>query len=179
MSRTIFPGRNYASIVTQKRTFKRNNTFDFFPFFVGSSAFMSLAARFPLRSSSNYKTCPEESTSLVINEPQVIIVEPEENEKLDEKISDQSVCELNSMTIDIIEHSEEREVVDWNNSCRTNGGLIGVADESNSKLLESAQRHNSEHSPVESGAISAVTGEGPKNLCHGSLGKELDRKSVV
>ncbi|KAH1258728.1 Protein ROS1 [Glycine max] len=141
---------------------------------LSSSAFMSLAARFPLRSSSNYKTCPEESTSLVINEPQVIIVEPEENEKLDEKISDQSVCELNSMTIDIIEHSEEREVVDRNNSCRTNGGLIGVADESNSKLLESAQRHNSEHSPVESGAISAVTGEGPKNLCHGSLGKELN-----
>ncbi|TKY62039.1 ROS1 protein [Spatholobus suberectus] len=141
---------------------------------LSSSAFMSLAARFPLRSSSKYKTCHRESTSLIVNEPQVCIVEPEEIENLDEKILDQSVCELNSLTIDIIGHSEEREAVDSNDSCRTNSSLIVVTDESDSKLLESAQRHNSEHSPVESGAISAMTGEGQENLCRGSVRIELN-----
>lgn len=111
---------------------------------------------------------------MIVKESQVCIVEPEENKKLDEKISGQSVCKLNSIIIDIIDHSEEREAADSNYSCRTTNGLIGLTNESNGKLLESSQRHSREHSPVESGAISAVTGEGQENLCHGSVRKELN-----
>ncbi|KAK7284922.1 hypothetical protein RJT34_19676 [Clitoria ternatea] len=138
---------------------------------LSSSAFMSLAARFPLKSSS--KTCHEESTSIIVNEPQVHIVEPQENEELVEKLLDQSVCEFSSMTIDI-EHSEEREAVDSNDHCRTTDSLVSLINESNSKLLEPAQRHLREHSPVESGIISAMTGEGQENLCHGGVRKELN-----
>ncbi|KAK7259029.1 hypothetical protein RIF29_24623 [Crotalaria pallida] len=45
---------------------------------LSSSAFMSLAAPFILKSSSNHKVYHEESISLMINKPQVHIVEPEE-----------------------------------------------------------------------------------------------------
>ncbi|CAJ1887835.1 unnamed protein product [Sphenostylis stenocarpa] len=113
---------------------------------LSSSAFMSLAARFPLRSNSDHKTCYKESTSFTVNEPQECVVEPEENENLKKKIFDQSGCELNSM----------------------------IKDESNSNMFESAQRHKSELSRVESGAISVVTEEGKENLCHGSVRKELN-----
>ncbi|KAL2345178.1 hypothetical protein Fmac_006463 [Flemingia macrophylla] len=132
---------------------------------LSSSAFMSLAARFPLNSSRG-------STSLTVNE-QVFIVEPED-EKLDQQKLDQSVCELNSMTIDIIEHSEEREAVDSNDSCRSTNSLTGITDITNSGLLESAQRHNSEHSPVESGSMSAMTQEGQENSCQKCVREELN-----
>ncbi|XP_061340229.1 protein ROS1A-like [Gastrolobium bilobum] len=139
---------------------------------LSSSAFMSLAARFPLKSSSKYKN-QEENTSLIVNKPQVYVVEPEEN-KLDEKILNQSVYELSSMTRDIIQHSEEREAVNNNDSCKRIGSLISLTDESNCKLLESAQRHIREHSPMESGLVSAVIGEGKENSCHGVVRKALN-----
>lgn len=140
-----------------------------FSFFVDSSAFMSLAARFPLKSSGTYH---EESTSLIVNQPQVQIVEPEENAKLDGKILNQSVHELSFMTKDIIDHSGEREVVDSNDSCRTTGSLTSLTGESNCKLLESAQRHIREHNPIE--CVSPMTGEGQENSCHGGVRKELN-----
>ena len=172
MFQTIFPGINHASLITEKYTIKTNNTF-IFPL-VGSSAFMSLAARYPLKSTSTFQ---KESTCSMVNEPQVCIVEePVENGNRDRKILDQSICEMNSKTMDIIENYEEREGVDSNVSCRTNGSVICVADESNSNMLESesAQRRGSEHSPVESGTISGMTEEGQESLCHVSVRKELN-----
>ncbi|KAJ1418870.1 Permuted single zf-CXXC unit [Sesbania bispinosa] len=133
---------------------------------LSSSAFMSLAARFPLKSSNKYNTYHEEKTSLM-NNPQVHIVEPEEHTKIYEKTLNQSVYELSSLTVDTIEHSEEREAVDSNDSCRTTG-----TDGSICKLLESAQQHDGEHSPMES--ISAMTGERQENSCHQGVQKELN-----
>ncbi|XP_027349193.1 protein ROS1 [Abrus precatorius] len=132
---------------------------------LSSSAFMSLAARFP--PSNKHKTYHKESRSLIVTEPQVQIVEPEANSTVDEKTLNQSVNELGSMPVDIIKHSEDREAVDSNDSCRTTGGLISLTD-------ESTQRHIREHSPVESGPIIAVTEEGQENLCHGGIGKALN-----
>ncbi|KAE9621774.1 putative DNA glycosylase, helix-turn-helix, base-excision DNA repair, demeter [Lupinus albus] len=137
---------------------------------LSSSAFMSLAARFPLKPTSNYKTFHEESASLTVNEPQVHIVEPEEN------IFDQTACELGSTAINFIEHPEEKEAVNSNDSGRTSGSLIILTDdESNCKPLEPAQREiREQHSPVESGQISATTEEGQENSCHTGVRKELN-----
>ncbi|XP_050910450.1 transcriptional activator DEMETER isoform X2 [Lathyrus oleraceus] len=137
---------------------------------LSSSAFMSLAARFPVKPSSKYDACHDESASMIVNSPEVQIVEPEENAKLEE-ILNQSVHELSSMTKDIIEHSAERETVDSNSidSCGTTGSL---KDESNCKLLEPAQRNISEHSTM--GFVSPVTGEGQENSCKGGVRKELN-----
>jgi len=44
--------------------------------------------------------------------------------------------------------------VDSNVSCKMNGSLICVIDVLNIKMLESTQRHNSQHSSVESKTIS-------------------------
>ena len=135
---------------------------------------MSLAARFPRKSSSKHKTYHEESTSLIVNKPQVYIVEPEERTKLDQKVLNPSVYDLSSMTIDISEHSSEKEAVD-SNDCRTTGNLTSLTDESNFKLPESTQRYMREqHSPMDSGPISAMTGEGQENSCDGGVRKELN-----
>lgn len=145
-----------------------------FFFSVGSSAFMSLAARFPLKSSSKYDTCHEESESLIVNTPQVQIVEPEENEKLEEKILNQHVHELSSMTKDIIDHSEERETVDSNSidSCVTTGSLNSLKDESNCKPSEPDQRYIMEHSTTE--FVSRTIGGAQENSCHGGVRNELN-----
>ncbi|CAL0310503.1 unnamed protein product [Lupinus luteus] len=137
---------------------------------LSSSAFMSLVARFPLKSTGNYKTYHEERTSLMVNEPQMHIVEPEE------KIFDQSAYELGSMALNFIDLSEEKEAVNSNDSGRTSGSLISLTDdESNCKLLEPTQREiREQHSPVESGQISATTEEGQENSCHTGVRKELN-----
>ncbi|KAI4300416.1 hypothetical protein L6164_033799 [Bauhinia variegata] len=71
---------------------------------LSSSAFLSLAAKFPLKSSIKCKRHNEEGASLVV------IEEPEENAQWDEKILNGSVYDENSMTIDIVERSEEKDV---------------------------------------------------------------------
>ena len=113
-------------------------------FSVDSSAFMCLAARYPQKSSSTCKTCNGEGTSLVVKEPQVHIVEPEENTEWDVKTSNQSVHDQSSMTIDIIDHSGEKEAVNCNDSCRITSSVISLRDESNWRLSASSQRKTEE-----------------------------------
>ncbi|KAJ1419493.1 Permuted single zf-CXXC unit [Sesbania bispinosa] len=123
---------------------------------LSSSAFMSLAARFPPKSDSTCKTYNGEGTSLVVNKPQMHIVEPEENTEWDVKLLSQSVYDQSSMTIDIAEHSGEKEAVNSNDSCRTTSSVISLSDESNCRLSESSQRNiNEHHSPMRSGVISS------------------------
>ena len=174
MSQTISLGINYASLITEKDALKHMIHHFLFFFSVDSSAFMSLIARFPLKSSSMVDTCHEESASMIVNTPEVQIVEPEENAKLDEIILNPSVQELSSMTKDIIEHSEERETVDSNSidSCGTTGSLNSLKDVSNCKLSEPAQRNIMEQSTVE--FVNPVTGEGQENSCHGGVRKEFN-----
>ncbi|KAI4349021.1 hypothetical protein L6164_009676 [Bauhinia variegata] len=77
---------------------------------LSSSAFISLAAKFPLKPPSNCKRHSEEGTSLVVKEPEMLTVEPEENRQWDGKILNRSIYDDNSMTIDIIERSEEKAI---------------------------------------------------------------------
>ena len=80
-------------------------------FSVDSSAFMSLASRFPPKLSSTRKTYNGGGTKLVVKEPQVHILEPEENTEGDVKTLNQSVYDQSSVTIDsagrvVISHSQ-------------------------------------------------------------------------
>ncbi|MED6217686.1 hypothetical protein PIB30_019995 [Stylosanthes scabra] len=133
---------------------------------------MSLAARFPLKSSNKYQTCNEGSTSMLANKPQpeVYIVEPEESSQ---KALNPCVYDLSSMTLDTSEHSEGK-AVDSNDSCRTNGSLTSSTDESNFKLSESTQKHTrDDHCPLENRPVGATIGEAQENSCIGSVSKEL------
>ncbi|XP_027363218.1 protein ROS1-like [Abrus precatorius] len=140
---------------------------------LSSSAYMSLAARFPKQSSSTSETYHAEDMKLVVNKPQVHIVEPEENTEWDVKLLNQSVYDQSSMTVDIVEHSGEK-AVNSNDSCRTVSSVISLTDESNSRLSESSQRNIKENcSPTRRELLSATIEEEEKSGYNGD-GKELN-----
>ncbi|KAL2323138.1 hypothetical protein Fmac_027517 [Flemingia macrophylla] len=140
---------------------------------LSSSAFMSLAARFPKNSSSKCKTHHAEDSRLVVNEPQVHIVEPEESPECDAKLFNQSVYDHNSLTLDMVEHSGEKEAINSNDSCGTTSSVIST-DESNSRLSELTQRNIKEHcSPMRSGLINDTMEEAEEKSCCGGDRKEL------
>ncbi|KAH1216921.1 Protein ROS1 [Glycine max] len=142
---------------------------------LSSSAFMSLAARFPKISSSMCKTHHAEDTRLVVNKPQVHIVEPEESTEWDVKLLNQSVYDQPSPTIDIVEHSREKEAFNSNESCGTTSSVISLTDESNSRLSELPQKNIKEHcSPMRSGLLSASIEEGEEKSCYDGDRKELN-----
>ncbi|KAF1860254.1 hypothetical protein Lal_00037592 [Lupinus albus] len=128
---------------------------------LSSSAFMSLAARFPKKFSKTYHG---EGTGLVASEPQVHIVEPEESTEWDSKILDHS-----SMAIDIAEPSGEK---DDNSSSRTTGGVISITYESSCRLSESST--GKQYSPMRSGLISTTSEEGEEKSCYDGVRKELN-----
>ncbi|XP_074269131.1 DNA glycosylase/AP lyase ROS1-like [Silene latifolia] len=74
---------------------------------LSSSAFMSMAARFPLKPESPGSTLSEESTSAFFVEPEIRILEPEESITWNEKIMEQPNVQKNSGTIFHFDHSEE------------------------------------------------------------------------
>ncbi|KAI3951865.1 hypothetical protein MKX01_021603 [Papaver californicum] len=69
---------------------------------LSSSAFISLASRFPLQSTSNQTTCYEDRA-------EVFVEEPDEPEKCHENLSAEPVYDQGSITFEEIEHVEERE----------------------------------------------------------------------
>ncbi|TKY53045.1 ROS1 protein [Spatholobus suberectus] len=141
---------------------------------LSSSAFMSLAARFPKKSSGMCKTHHAEDTRLVVNEPQVHIVEPEDSPEWDVKLLNQSVYDQSSLTIDIAEYSGEKAAINSNDSCGTTSSVISLTDESNSRLSELSQRNTKEHySPMRSGH-SATIEEREEKSCYDGDRKEVN-----
>lgn len=77
---------------------------------LSSSAFMALAARFPLKSEHNESTLSEEAMSALVVEPEVFIIEPEESIRWNEKALE-SPCDGNCRIIHVIDHGSQKEVV--------------------------------------------------------------------
>ncbi|KAK9290642.1 hypothetical protein L1049_008815 [Liquidambar formosana] len=102
---------------------------------LSSSAFMSLAAHFPLR--SNHQPCYEEGTGTLMEEPEVCIVDPDDTIKWNEKMSNNPICDQNSMTLHDPEHNEEKEVVSSNEIFENGTGGRYSTDDSKHKLLGS------------------------------------------
>ncbi|KAJ6381634.1 hypothetical protein OIU77_030334 [Salix suchowensis] len=88
---------------------------------LSSSAFMSLAAQFPLKSKN--MPCYDERTSLVIGKPMVSIPDSEEGIRWNE-MSNQSICGQSSLTIHDIELGEEKEVVNSSESSESSTGVV-------------------------------------------------------
>ncbi|KAF8397816.1 hypothetical protein HHK36_016740 [Tetracentron sinense] len=103
---------------------------------LSSSAFMSLAARFPLQSTSNECASYGEGTSISIEEPEVCILDPNDKIKWQAKMSSQPFCNQSSMTLHQAEHMEEREVANSNESFGSNMGCVSPADPSKRKQLD-------------------------------------------
>ncbi|XP_058778802.1 uncharacterized protein LOC131652840 isoform X2 [Vicia villosa] len=132
---------------------------------ISSSAFMSLAARFPKKLASMCTACDGESMSMAVNKQQVREVEPEKNTECDVNLLNQSVCNLSSITVEPEKNTECD--VNSNDSCRITSSSISLTDESDCKQTESPQRNNTEcHSPMD------VIEEGEEKSCHDDIGKE-------
>ncbi|KAL9227836.1 hypothetical protein vseg_003482 [Gypsophila vaccaria] len=86
---------------------------------LSSSAFMTMAARFPLKPESTGSTLSE-ATSALFEEPEICIIEPEESNFWSKKAVDQPTLGGKYRVIYDFENTEEKEVINGN-------GLIGKA----------------------------------------------------
>nr|XP_011460268.1 PREDICTED: protein ROS1-like [Fragaria vesca subsp. vesca] len=93
---------------------------------LSSSAFMSLAAHFPLKSVNNQNASDEKVASLAVDEPEVCTSE----------ISNQPLCDFSSVTFHDTEHSEEQVVNSSENTETTSEGVIST-NEPDCKLTPS------------------------------------------
>ncbi|KAE8717042.1 DEMETER-like protein 2 [Hibiscus syriacus] len=94
---------------------------------LSSSAFMSLAARFPLKSKSKDKFYREEGPSLV-NGAEFYVLEPEDSTAI-QRVGDQS-----SMTVDGYQDSEEKEVVNSKELSGSSTATVSSINDPNCKL---------------------------------------------
>ncbi|XWS66738.1 hypothetical protein CRYUN_Cryun05aG0226500 [Craigia yunnanensis] len=104
---------------------------------LSSSAFMSLAAHFPLKSKSMEKSYHLEGTSLV-NGAEFYVLEPEDTIKWDTKTSIQPVSDQSSMTVNGYGYPEEKEVVSSKGLSGSSTAIVSSINESKSKLLNSS-----------------------------------------
>ncbi|OWM82496.1 hypothetical protein CDL15_Pgr002071 [Punica granatum] len=138
---------------------------------LSSSAFMSLAARFPKNPRQNQ--CFEEGTSSVINEPDVCTQDLEYTSKWREKMSSPTICDRSSMTLNEAENSDEVEVVNSEESFTRTAGKMRSLDESNCHFLNS----NSSRSFMEMQPHSTVnkfTIDNTESIC-----TDVDRKAEI
>ncbi|GFY93445.1 demeter-like 1 [Actinidia rufa] len=94
---------------------------------LSSSAFMSLAARFPLKSKTNDRPCFEESSSVCDKETEVCILDPEDTIKWHEGKSNQPACSKISMTL----HEMDNVKIDISNSNELLGSSSGDVKSTN------------------------------------------------
>ncbi|GAV85442.1 HhH-GPD domain-containing protein [Cephalotus follicularis] len=102
---------------------------------LSSSAFMSLAACFPLKSQSNLKGCCDAESSSIVDKPLVCILDSKDTINWNENMSIQPISDQSSMTLHYTENNEELEVVNSNKSLKGSIGAFSSMIESEGKLL--------------------------------------------
>ncbi|XP_077235874.1 protein ROS1A-like isoform X2 [Tasmannia lanceolata] len=102
---------------------------------LSSSAFMALAARFPIQSRSN-NTAPHAEEPIVSTEEQNrCLIDLDDTIKLPDRILSQHVCDRGSITLHEVEPIEEKEIANSNESFGSN---LGGSTEETSKGKHSA-----------------------------------------
>ncbi|XP_043707730.1 transcriptional activator DEMETER-like isoform X2 [Telopea speciosissima] len=102
---------------------------------LSSSAFMSLAARFPLQSKCNKQACGKEGITASLEELEVCMLDTEDTTKWHENMPNQLVCDQSSMTFHEAGRFEEQEVANSNESFGSNLGDGSYTDTSRGKEL--------------------------------------------
>ncbi|KAI3916621.1 hypothetical protein MKW98_026363 [Papaver atlanticum] len=88
---------------------------------LSSSAFMCLVARFPLKTATNNNACSKEGTQIIVEEPEVCIVDSDDNISWQEKMQDRLLSEQDYVDIRELQ-LEERETGHSNESFGSNVG---------------------------------------------------------
>ncbi|XAR64632.1 DNA-(apurinic or apyrimidinic site) lyase [Bertholletia excelsa] len=102
---------------------------------LSSSAFMSLAAQFPLKPDTNSMTCSEETNTLA-KEPEVSILDPEDVIKWHEDKLNQPACDSSSMTLHDMDYNVEKEVVNSNELLQCSSGTETSSDNLKCRLSD-------------------------------------------
>ncbi|KAK3006010.1 hypothetical protein RJ639_016606, partial [Escallonia herrerae] len=101
---------------------------------LSSSAFMSMAAHFPLK--SKYSNGPaQDERSIMVKEREVCVLDPDDTISWHEVKSNQD-CDQNSITLHDVEFYEEKEVVNSNGSFGSSADAVGSKDTSECKLSD-------------------------------------------
>ncbi|CAK9170746.1 unnamed protein product, partial [Ilex paraguariensis] len=103
---------------------------------LSSSAYMSLAARFPLLSKRNHGSPQEERTDLLTEEPGVCVIDPDDTIQLYEQQSNQTVSDQGSTMLQTVKNNGEK---DSNASSRSSTIGITSADTSEIQFLDSSK----------------------------------------
>ncbi|XP_031742696.1 protein ROS1A isoform X2 [Cucumis sativus] len=93
---------------------------------LSSSAFMSLAARYPLKSKSLHESSVDEQTSLILNESQVTLCQAEDSVIWAKQISDQSICKQSCTTVCEIDQAEENFLTSSDSSGSKSAGVTSM-----------------------------------------------------
>ncbi|GKV37567.1 hypothetical protein SLEP1_g45586 [Rubroshorea leprosula] len=127
---------------------------------LSSSAFMSLAAHFPLKSKDNEQPYHEGDSSLIIDRPEFYVLDPEEtlqwNEKPIHPVHDQSSVTLNDSW-----QLEEKEAVNSNDLSGSSTGITSSINESMHEMLSYSPRDSETcHDSVASRSDMQIIGGG-------------------
>ncbi|XP_038881947.1 protein ROS1C-like isoform X2 [Benincasa hispida] len=93
---------------------------------LSSSAFMSLAARYPLKSKSLHESSVDEQTSLILNEPQVNLCKAEDSVTWAKQISNQPICKQSCLTVCEIDQAEENFLTSSDSSGSNTTGVTSM-----------------------------------------------------
>ncbi|XP_057983221.1 transcriptional activator DEMETER-like [Malania oleifera] len=115
---------------------------------LSSSAFMSLAAHFPLKSKSNHGSCYD-GTGIVVEDPDICMVGLEDTIDWNQKMSNQPASDHSSVTLYNSEPNEEKEVVNSSESFGSSCSGVGSADDVKDKSLDSYDgTHETNHESI-------------------------------
>ncbi|XP_022982801.1 protein ROS1-like [Cucurbita maxima] len=129
---------------------------------LSSSAFMSLAARFPPKPNCQQASCYQHPI-IKLDEPEAYMLSLEDDMKLNKQIMQQQISEEGSLMKNEIENSEGKIIVDSNESSRSN-----VEDGSSNKEPEKksfSSSHNIVGTCSNSEREISLSGTGPMQAC--------------
>lgn len=127
---------------------------------LSSSAFMSLAAHFPLKSTINEQQCNGEGPSSIIERPEFYVLDPDDILELNEKPM-QLVGDQSSVTIQETGPCEDREVVNSNDLSGSSAGVRSSIDESKLEIVSDSPTYSEScHDSVSKGSDRQITERG-------------------
>ncbi|GLT64372.1 hypothetical protein SLA2020_368710 [Shorea laevis] len=106
---------------------------------LSSSAFMSLAAHFPIKSKISEQPCTEEGTSLITDRPEFYVLDPEETAEWNEKPI-HPVHDQNSVTLHNSRQFDDKEAVNSNDLSGSSTGITSSINESKHEMLNYSPR---------------------------------------
>ncbi|OVA17862.1 HhH-GPD domain [Macleaya cordata] len=139
---------------------------------LSSSAFMSLVARFPLKSTSNSRSCHKEQTEILVEEPEISILDSNDNINWQEKLQSKPLRDQDFVNLREV-HIEERETGHSNESFGSNVGG-SFADISKGVQIDISESWELCHQSLENRVETLTPGTGFESLIEAEERRALE-----